>query len=85
MIYIKDVESIVENLIGNNKGEFSEDNILNDLKNNCTYKQKGRSKVLLFDEDEVWRNYFMRVEKLKLLLEKRKIKSIQELMLYAED
>jgi hypothetical protein len=85
MIYVKDVESIVKNLIGNNLGEFSENNIMNDLKNDCIYKQKARSKILLFDENEVWNNYFMRNGKLKTMIEKRKIISVQELMLYIED
>lgn len=85
MIYVKDVESIVKNLMGNNKGEFSKNNILNNLKEYCGYRRKGRSKVLIFNEDEVWKNYFMKNEKLKTIIEKRKITSIQELMLYIED
>lgn len=85
MIYVKDIESIVENLIGNNRGEFSKGNILSNLKDHCIYKQKGRSNIFIFDENEVWNNYFMRNEKLKTIIEKRKIKSIQELMLYVED
>jgi len=85
MIYVEDVESIVKNLIGNNRGEFSNNSILNSLKNSCMYKQKGRSKVLIFDENEVWDNYFMKDTKLKTLIEKRKITDIQELMLYIEN
>mgnify|MGYP001398935395 CR=1 FL=1 len=85
MIYVEDVESIVKNLIGNNRGEFSKNRILNSLKNSCMYKQKGRSKVFIFDENEVWNNYFMKDTKLKILIEKRKITDIQELMLYIEN
>lgn len=85
MIYVKDVESIVKNLIGNNRGEFSKENILNSLKSSCMYKQKGRSKALIFDENEVWNNYFMKNTKLKTLIGKRKITDIQELMIYIEN
>lgn len=85
MIYLEDVESIVKNLIGSNKGEFSRDNILDTLKNECTYKQKGRSTVLIFNLNEVWDNYFMKNKKLRTMIEKRKIVSIEELMQYSEN
>lgn len=83
MIYVRDVESIVKNLIGHNREEYSKSNILNKLKNSCTYKQKGRS--FIFNEDEVWSKYFMKNERLRIIIEKRKITSVQELMLYIED
>ena len=85
MIYLEDVESIVKNLIGNNKGEFSRDKILDTLKNECTYKQKGRSNVLIFNLNEIWANYFMENKKLRTIIEKRKILSIEELMQYSEN
>lgn len=85
MIYLEDVESIVKNLIGSNKGEFSRDNILDTLKNECTYNQKGRSTVLIFNLNEVWDNYFMKNKKLRTMIEKRKIVSIEELMQYSEN
>lgn len=85
MIYLEDVESIVKNLIGNNKGEFSRDKILDTLKNECTYKQKGRSNVLIFNLNETWDNYFMKNKKLRTIIEKRKILSIEELMQYSEN
>ncbi|MBI6872362.1 hypothetical protein [Clostridium aciditolerans] len=83
MIYVKDVESIVKNLVGHNREEYSRVSILNKLKNSCTYKQKGRS--LIFNENEVWNKYFMENERLRILIEKRKITSVEELMLYIED
>lgn len=83
MIYVKDVESIVKNLVGHNREEYSRVNILNKLKNSCTYKQKGRS--LIFNENEVWNKYFMENERLRILIEKRRITSVEELMLYIED
>jgi hypothetical protein len=83
MIYVKDVESIVKNLVGHNREEYSRVSILNKLKNSCTYKQKGRS--LIFNENEVWNKYFMENERLRILIEKRKIASVEELMLYIED
>ncbi|KZL91861.1 hypothetical protein [Clostridium magnum] len=85
MIYLEDVESIVKNLIGNNKGEFSRDKILDTLKNECTYKPKGRSSVLIFNLNEVWDNYFMKNKKLRTIIKKRKIVSIEELMQYSEN
>lgn len=85
MIYLEDVESIVKNLIGNNKGEFSRNNILDNLKRECSYRQKGRSSVLIFDANEVWNNYFMKSKKLRNIIEKRKIVSIEELMQYSEN
>jgi hypothetical protein len=85
MIYLEDVESIVKNLVGNNKGEFSRDKILDNLKNECTYKQKGRSNVLIFNLNEVWDNYFMKNKKLRTIIEKRKIISIEELMQFSEN
>lgn len=83
MIYVKDVESIVKNLVGHNREEYSRVSILNKLKSSCTYKQKGRS--LIFNENEVWNKYFMENERLRILIEKRKITSVEELMLYIED
>ncbi len=83
MIYVKDVESIVKNLVGHNREEYSRVSILSKLKNSCTYKQKGRS--LIFNENEVWNKYFMENERLRILIEKRKITSVEELMLYIED
>ena len=85
MVYLEDVESIVKNLTGSNKGEFSRDNILDTLKNECTYRQKGRSNVLIFNLNEVWNNYFMKNKKLRNIIEKRKIISIEELMQYSEN
>lgn len=83
MIYVKDVESIVKNLVGHNREEYSRISILNKLKNSCNYKQKGRS--FIFNENEVWNKYFMENERLRILIEKRKITSVEELMLYIED
>ena len=85
MVYLEDVESIVKNLTGSNKGEFSRDKILDTLKNECTYRQKGRSNVLIFNLNEVWNNYFMKNKKLRNIIEKRKIISIEELMQYSEN
>lgn len=85
MIYLEDVESIVKNLIGNNKGEFSRGNILDNLKRECSYRQKGRSSILIFDANEVWNNYFMKSKRLRNIIEKRKIISIEELMQYSEN
>jgi hypothetical protein len=72
----------VKYLIGKEEGEYTYGNVRKILKNKCKIYKRVKSDYYYFYAEEVWTNYFMNDEKLKKILNHRKILSIYELLQY---